>query len=100
MARYILSEQARQDITEIWDYLADYASIDVADRVKQEFHRAFRRLAENPGLGHLREDLSSRPFRFYRVYSYLIIYQPDSNPLGVGRILHGSRDIRSLLERE
>lgn len=54
------------------------------------------RLAEAPGLGHFREDLAPEPVRFWPVYSYLIVYLPDSDPLQVLRVLHGARDVAAI----
>lgn len=42
-----------------------------------------------------RTDLTHRPVRFWavpRYPNYLIVYDPDSNPLTVIRILHAARD--------
>ena len=55
-------------------------------------------LADNPGLGHLRRDLTTKPVRFWPVYSYLVIYDPDARPLEVVRILNGYRDVAALLK--
>ena len=49
-------------------------------------------------IGHVREDLTSRPVRFFSVHSYIIIYSAASRPLSVVRILSGYRDIAVLLE--
>jgi plasmid stabilization system protein ParE len=43
-------------------------------------------------MGHERPDLTSRPIRFWTVHSHVLVYRPDSDPLWVLRILHGSRD--------
>jgi antitoxin ParD1/3/4/toxin ParE1/3/4 len=56
------------------------------------------RLAEMPLLGHLRQDLTAEPLRFWQVYSFLIIYRPEKSPLEVVRVLHAARDVRRLLE--
>jgi antitoxin ParD1/3/4/toxin ParE1/3/4 len=56
-----------------------------------------RKLAERPGMGHLREDLADEPVRFWPVYSYLVIYRADARPLQIVRVLHASRDVRTLL---
>ena len=48
-------------------------------------------------MGHLREDLAREPLRFWPVYSYLIIYRPDSRSLEIVRVLHGARDVKNLL---
>lgn len=45
--------------------------------------------------GHRRDDLTSRPLRFWRVYDYLIAYAPEK-PLLVLAVLHGRRNPRIL----
>ena len=59
----------------------------------------FERLAERPGLGHSREDLTNRPLRFWSVFSYLVVYDPESRPLTIIAVLHGARDVEKLLKR-
>ena len=54
-------------------------------------------LAANPGGGHWRRDLTDESVRFYSVYSYLIVYRPQTKPLEVVAILHGGRDLEELL---
>jgi antitoxin ParD1/3/4/toxin ParE1/3/4 len=49
-------------------------------------------------MGHLREDLADEALRFWRVYSYMIIYRPDSQPLEIVRVLHGARDTSTLFQ--
>jgi plasmid stabilization system protein ParE len=56
------------------------------------------RLAELPGLGHLRDDLADETLRVWTVHSYLRIYRPDPVPLQVVRVLGGYRDIAALFE--
>jgi antitoxin ParD1/3/4/toxin ParE1/3/4 len=58
------------------------------------------KLARTPGMGHLREDLADEPLKFWPVYSYLIIYRPETRPLQIVRVLHGARDLRRLLSSE
>jgi plasmid stabilization system protein ParE len=59
---------------------------------------AFRALVRTPGQGHRREDLTDRPeLRFWPVFSYLIDYRIDKNPLMIIAILHASRDLEQLL---
>jgi len=54
-------------------------------------------LAGTPGAGHWRRDLTDEPVRFFPVYSYLIVYLPETKPLQVVAILHGHRDVEQLL---
>jgi plasmid stabilization system protein ParE len=93
---FILSPAARQDLSDIWNYIAA-ADIDAADRVRDAIFAAIDQLVAMPGMGHLREDLVDEPLRFWRVYSYLIIYRPQTDPLEIVRILSGYRDIQSMV---
>jgi len=42
--------------------------------------------------------LTDEPVKFFPVYSYLIVYRPETNPLQVVAILHGRRDVEQLLK--
>jgi plasmid stabilization system protein ParE len=98
VSRYIISPAAQADLTEIRDYLRTQASPKVAARVLRDLRDGMARVAAAPGIGHHRHDLADEPLRFYAVYRYLIIYRPDRKPLDVVRVLHGARDVRSILE--
>ncbi|MGH9841251.1 MAG: type II toxin-antitoxin system RelE/ParE family toxin [Blastocatellia bacterium] len=96
MSDFFISPQARLDLIELWQFIAE-EDVDAADRVIKEIHEAFLKVAEMPGIGHLREDLVDEPLRFWPVYSYLIIYLAEVDPLEIVRVLHSRRDIRALL---
>ena len=97
MADYFYSLEVRLDLFGIWEYIAR-DNVDAADRIEQEIQQAVSMLASNPELGHLRRDLTSKPVRFWPIYSYLIIYDPNTRPLEVVRILSGYRDVAELLK--
>jgi len=65
-----------------------------------ELQYAMQKLAETPGMGHVREDLADESLRVWRVFSFLVIYRPDTSPLHVIRVLHGARDLEGLLGDE
>jgi plasmid stabilization system protein ParE len=56
MKRFVLTPLAEQDLNEIWEYIGD-ESVEAANRILGKIETAIYRLAEHPGLGHLREDL-------------------------------------------
>ena len=61
---------------------------------------ACQRLAQKPNLGHFRRDLTDKPVRFFAVRgTYLVVYDPDTLPLEVLRVLHGARDVPTELEK-
>lgn len=97
MAEHFFSPEARLDLLEIWEYIAR-DNVAAADRVALEIQEAVALLAGHPELGHVRKDLTSKPVRFWPIYSYLIIYDPAARPLEVVRILSGYRDLAVLLK--
>ncbi len=95
MKRFKLSPEAAQDIREIWaHYAAD--SIKAARRLRLQMFDTCQRIADNPGIGHSREDLTEKPVLFWPAGSYLIIYAARK-PVEIVRVLHSARDIPSLL---
>jgi plasmid stabilization system protein ParE len=61
--RFVLTPRARQDVNDIWDYIAD-DNIEAADRVLGALENAMVKLAKNPGIGHWREELIDKRHRF------------------------------------
>lgn len=97
MSKFVLAKRALGDLQDIWNFVSE-ESFDAADRLLEDFYRTFEQLSEMPGVGHKRKDLTSRDVLFWRLHSYLIVYQ-DSKPLRVARIIHGKRDVKKLLTR-
>ncbi len=98
MAQIRLSHAARKDLKDIGKYIAR-DNKHAAKNVLAKFQQAFDLLAENPGIGHQREDLTEQPFRFWSVFSYLIVYEAtNEDALTVVRILHGYRDVENILD--
>jgi plasmid stabilization system protein ParE len=95
--RYQLTPSAQQDVARITDFIAA-DNVDAALRVHDALAEAFRHLAERPGMGHTRADLTARPLKFWSVYSYLVVYDPASTPLTVVAVLHGARDVENILK--
>jgi len=96
MAKFYLTTQARLELRETWNYLAEKASIDVAEAVCGDIKAAIRKISESPGLGHRRQDLTDEDVLFYCVHRFLIIYDARKRPLKIARIVHASRNIADL----
>lgn len=95
-ADYYLSRAAEQDIDEIITYLAK-ESPKTALKFLDAIYDSMGKLAENPDLGHLREDLTQQPVRFWTFkWHYLVIYKPIK-PVEIVRVLSGHRDIFCLI---
>jgi toxin ParE1/3/4 len=96
MKRFVLTPRAKQDINEIWDYIAD-DNIEAAERVLGALEAAMLKLAKSPTIGHWREELTDRRHRFFLVFSYLIVYRHETKPLQIIRVIHAARDVQSIL---
>jgi plasmid stabilization system protein ParE len=91
MRAYRLTRKAKADLREIWSYIAA-RNEEAADRVENAVYEA----CEAPLRGHTRKDLTALPVRFWtliRYRKYVIVYEPESRPLTIIRILHGARNV-------
>lgn len=99
-AAYVLSPAAQSDIDAIADELADRLNdFDAAEARIDRLYKELDRLAENPGLGHRREDLTALPVFFWNVLDrYAVIYR-KRRPLEIVRVFAWKMDIPTLLRR-
>ena len=96
--RYVLSPEAALDLGQIWRYVNKKAGRETADRVESVVRDKIVLIAATPAIGHWRKDLTDEPVKFFPVYSYLIVYLPESRPLQVVAIFHGNRAVERLLK--
>jgi toxin ParE1/3/4 len=96
--RYVLAPQAALDLVEIWRYIKEHTRVAIADRVETTIRERIAFLAGTPGAGHRRKDLTDQDVKFFPVYSYLIVYRPETKPLQIASILHGRRDVEQILK--
>ena len=89
---YVLTPLAEADLDDTWDHVAERFGYDVADDVLDSLHRAFQLLAENPDMGHGREDIASAPYSFRAVGPSLIALRPDVRPVQIVRVVRRERD--------
>jgi plasmid stabilization system protein ParE len=94
MSRYQFTPQATDDLLDIWSFIARH-SPEAADRVEEAVFRACDLLADSPLAGRKREDLTRLSVRFWVVHPYS--NDPETKPLQIIRILHGARDLPSIL---
>jgi len=100
MIRYRLTPQAVDDLFDIWSFVAQ-DNPEAADRVEEEIYRACDLLANSPLAGHTRRNLTPLPLRFWvvpRYTNYLIVYDPEKEPLQIIRIIHGARNLPAALK--
>lgn len=94
MAELRISPRAREDLIEIWSYIAD-DSVTNADAFIEKLYEAIEGLGRHPGSGRHREELAPgiQSFPFGR---YIIFYRAVTNSIEIVRVLHGARDIENI----
>jgi plasmid stabilization system protein ParE len=101
VAKFIVAPLALDDIDDLTDWMreTDPAS-DFDLRFIDTVYEAFQFLADNPGVGHKRTDLTDQPVLFWTVLrSFAVIYRVSS-PLEIVRVTRWARDIPTFLAEE
>ncbi len=98
MSDFFVTPEAKTDLIGIWAYIAE-DNIDAADKVIGQIEEAFGKLSEMSGMDHFREDLLDRRYKFWSVYSYVIAYRWEVEPIQVIAVVHGARNLQSFFGR-
>ena len=95
MREVVFGAEARRDVVNLWEHIAA-DNLSAADQMRDRMYEALELLAEFPGIGHQRVDVSNDAYRFWVVRPYVIAYRYDARRLTVVRIVHGARDFRRI----
>ncbi len=68
-----------------------------ADRIRVEFHERLGILSLQPGIGHFHDELLGPQYRFWNFYSHVVVYEWQTKPIRIIRIVHGARELGALL---
>jgi plasmid stabilization system protein ParE len=94
---YRFGPGVREDLAGIWEYIAA-DNPDAADEFLDIVYAQFDHLAAFPRLGHSRPDLAhTRPFLFWPVRNYLIVYRIHQDIVEILAVTHAARDIPTFL---
>lgn len=96
-AGYRLSHTAEAELEEILLYVAEQSGVDRALRVHRRFVDAFEHLAEMPSSGSKRVDTTGERVRWWRVFDWIVLYEWESTPVTILRVIHGARDLDHIL---
>ena len=93
MSRFILDPAVREDLDNIWDYIAiDNNNPGAASRQIEILYEKFILLASQPFLGQVRNDLAD-DLRAFAARPFVILYRPKSYGIEVVQIVHGAQDL-------
>ena len=86
---------AENDLTEIWLHIAT-ESTRAADRILDKIAFRIQQLASFPGSGPRRPEIATDA-RSLTIGNYIVLYRFDSERVEILRVVHGARDITTLL---
>jgi plasmid stabilization system protein ParE len=98
MPAYRLATPAKRDLVEILEYLLENAGGRIALKIESRLRSAFRTLAAFPAVGHMRPEITDKEAFFSTVGNYVLVYRKEQAAVIIFAILHGSRDIESILK--
>jgi toxin ParE1/3/4 len=96
MAEYRLTERARTDLIEIYDFTEGKFGTYQADAYYAGLIRSLGLLADFPLIGQTVDDLAAG-YRRFRFQSHLIFYTVRPDHVEIRAVVHGSQDIRPQL---
>jgi toxin ParE1/3/4 len=104
-ARYLIRPKADQDLEDQACYLATRGGAELGHRFLIAAHEAFVLLASQPHIGwHARlKDPELEALRIFSISGFekmLLFYRPHGKGIEIVRVVHGSRNLLSLLARE
>jgi toxin ParE1/3/4 len=86
------SPEAEQDLIEIWSYLAEQATTQVADSQLNAIENACAKLEYWPYSGRQRDSLLPG-LRSVLAFPYVAFYRVRDDAVEIVRVVHGRRDI-------
>jgi toxin ParE1/3/4 len=90
--------QVEAELDDIWWYVASASGdTDIADRLVDSITARFLLLARYPYAGRRRDEDLRPGLRSFPVGSYVIIYKTENEEALILHVLHGRRDIPTLL---
>ncbi len=93
MSEVRYSRRAREDLLDIWLYIARQNSDAAADRVLDRIEDACRTLARHPQLGPARPEIADEA-RSLVIQRWLALYRLRPYGAQVVRVTDGARDLR------
>ena len=88
----IWSPEAKQDLLDIWAWVANESSAAVADKQLHEIDRACFALGGWPEYGKARDDVREG-LRSVSVSRYVVFYRVTKNAIEIVRVLDERRDV-------
>jgi len=96
MAEYRLTQRARADLIDIYDFTEGKFGVYQAEAYYAGLVRSFGLLADFPRIGQTVDELAAG-YRRFRFQSHLIFYSVQPDCVEIRAVVHAAQDIRPQL---
>lgn len=93
MARIVRRPRAREDLVEIWRYIAADSGEPRADKYLRRLNDVITYLAQQPLMGRARPEILEEGIRSFPAESHVIFYMALDDGIELVRVIHGSQDL-------
>ncbi len=93
MARIVRRSRSRQDLVEIWRYIADESGDPRADKYLRRLNDVITYVAQQPLIGRARPEIQEEGIRSFVAESHVIFYIALADGMELVRVIHGSQDL-------
>ncbi|MBC6476239.1 MAG: type II toxin-antitoxin system RelE/ParE family toxin [Hormoscilla sp. GM102CHS1] len=94
MSTHKLTDEALQDLDEIFNYLSGY-SLDAVDRFLDALEKKYQNLVNFPQMGKSYEELAPQ-LRGVPIDGYILLYRLVGEDIEILRVVSGYRNLKSL----
>jgi toxin ParE1/3/4 len=95
VSRVVYTARAREDLLDIWLYVAAHNSEAVADRIYDRIEKLCRLLADHPQLGRARPEIQPEA-RSLVIERWLALYRVTEDGAQIVRIIDAARDLSAI----
>jgi toxin ParE1/3/4 len=88
--RVRLSKQAKEDLDNIWEWVAENSTVDAATRFVDSITDLFYTLWKHPGVGRRRDEIGPDA-RSFPTGNYIVYYRRRKGGIEISRVIHGPR---------
>jgi toxin ParE1/3/4 len=93
VARIVRRPRARQDLIEIWRYIADDSGEPRADKYLRRLNDVITYVAQQPLMGRARPEIQEEGIRSFVAESHVLFYIALLDGMELVRVIHGSQDL-------
>ncbi len=98
MAKFFLTQRAFSDLLEIETYSKERWGENQTDSYMNAIYVAFKKTAEKPHIGELRQ-YRSFPFYMAPAERHYAVYKVIDHGIIIATVLHGHRNIESIIQK-